>query len=86
LKLQGNSSKKRFYGTARKNFSDKIESLVQRHHFKKYPRSRTFVSKEYELLTLENIENQHLLQRNIEAILKEFEGFIDILNDALTRI
>jgi hypothetical protein len=69
-----------------KSYSDKIESLVQRYHLKKYPRSRTFVSKEYELLTLEKISNQHLLQSNIEAILKEFEEFIDILNDALTRI
>jgi|HigsolmetaAR204D_1030405.scaffolds.fasta_scaffold11982_2 hypothetical protein len=79
-------AKRDFMEQLEKNYSDAIESLVQRHHLKKYPRSRTFVSKEYELLTRENIDNQQLLQSNIEVILKEFEGFIDILNDALIRI
>lgn len=77
------SAKKVILDKLEKEYSDKIQTLVEQNFLKKYPRSRTFVSKEYPLLNVNNLSDKGFLQNKINTIFTEFIDFIEMIDNVL---
>ncbi|MDR7000993.1 PD-(D/E)XK nuclease family protein [Neobacillus niacini] len=78
-------ARKAFIDQLEKNHASGIKSIIEQYQLKKSPRSRTYVSKEYDLISIEKVENHDLLQIELEGIIEEFNGFIPLIDIELNR-
>ncbi|WP_228275839.1 PD-(D/E)XK nuclease family protein [Gracilibacillus oryzae] len=62
-----------------------ITQFVEQNNLNRSERSRTFVAKEYELFQIDHLDDQDVLKGKLEHMIKDFTGFVKVIDDALLR-